>query len=75
MIPKAFAPGMVTSDGWEYGGVFTPDLKEFYFIREVIDDEGNPAQQVVLIQNHDGDVDIFWVDAQVIETLRPKEKE
>jgi len=33
LIPEIFAPGMVTTDGWEVSGVFTPDLKEFYFIR------------------------------------------
>ncbi|WP_298421150.1 hypothetical protein [uncultured Kordia sp.] len=33
LIPKPFAPGIVTTDGWEVSGVFTPDLKEFYFIR------------------------------------------
>lgn len=32
--PIAFAPGIVTTDKFEYGGVFTPDMKEFYFIRE-----------------------------------------
>lgn len=30
----AFAPGLVTTSGWEYGGVFTPDMKEFYFLRD-----------------------------------------
>lgn len=34
LIPEAFAPGLVTTGGWEYGGVFTPDLGEFYFIRD-----------------------------------------
>ncbi|CAN0574345.1 unnamed protein product, partial [Laminaria digitata] len=39
LVPKPFAPGTVTSENWEYGGVFTPDLKEFYFIREVPESE------------------------------------
>ena len=33
-IPKAFAPGIISTKGWEVGGAFTPDMKEFYFIRE-----------------------------------------
>ena len=61
LIPEVFAPGMVTTNGWEYGGVFTPDLKEFYFIREAIDDEGNSIQQFVLIQNNNGE----WQDSVI----------
>ena len=30
---KVFAPGIVSKKGWDYGGVFTPDMKEFYFAR------------------------------------------
>jgi len=30
--PKAFAPGIVSTEHWQVGGVFTPDLKEFYFL-------------------------------------------
>ena len=37
LIPVPFAPGLVVTKGWEYGGVFTPDQKEFYFIRKVAD--------------------------------------
>lgn len=33
LVPEAFAPGIVTTNGYEYGGAFTPDLKEFYFIK------------------------------------------
>lgn len=32
--PEPFAPGMVVTDGWEYGGVFSPDMKEFYYLKE-----------------------------------------
>ena len=35
VIPKPFAPGIISTDDWEAGGVFTPDLKEFYLLREV----------------------------------------
>ncbi len=33
LIPEPFAPGIVTTEYYEYSGVFTPDIKEFYFIR------------------------------------------
>ena len=33
LTPEPFAPGLVTSEFWEYGAAFTPDLKELYFIR------------------------------------------
>lgn len=32
--PEAFAPGIVSTDHYEYSGTFTPDMKEFYFIRQ-----------------------------------------
>jgi len=48
LVPKPFAPGMVTTSGWEYGGVFTPDLKEFYFLKEVKDDQGNKKMKFVV---------------------------
>lgn len=33
LIPQPFAPGIVTTKGWEYGAIFSPDMKEFYFLR------------------------------------------
>ena len=33
LIPEAFAPGIVTTEHYEYSGVFTPDMIEFYLIR------------------------------------------
>lgn len=33
LIPEAFAPGIVTTEHYEFSGVFTPDMKEFYLIR------------------------------------------
>lgn len=44
--PEPFAPGMVTTKNWQYSGVFTPDMKEFYFIREVEEDK----QEFVVFQ-------------------------
>lgn len=32
-LPQAFAPGIVTTDHYEFSGVFTPDMKDFYLIR------------------------------------------
>lgn len=50
-IPEVFAPGIVSTKGWEYGGAFTPDLNEFYFIREVGETEENKKQEFVVIRN------------------------
>jgi len=50
LTPEAFAPGIVTTQGWEYGGSFTPDMNEFYFIREV-EVEENKKQEFVVFQN------------------------
>ncbi|MTI30543.1 TolB family protein [Xanthovirga aplysinae] len=47
LMPEPFAPGIVTTEHWEYGGGFSPDLKEFYFIREV---EENKEQEFVVFQ-------------------------
>ncbi|GER02270.1 hypothetical protein JCM17845_28930 [Iodidimonas gelatinilytica] len=32
-IPERFAPGIVSTEHWEYSGTFTPDLREFYLLR------------------------------------------
>jgi hypothetical protein len=34
LIPEAFAPDIVCTEFYEYSGTFTPDMKEFYFIRQ-----------------------------------------
>lgn len=33
LTPMAFAPGLVTTQGYEYGAAFSPDMQAFYFIR------------------------------------------
>ena len=33
MVPIPFAPGLVSTEIYEYDGAFTPDMKAFYFIR------------------------------------------
>lgn len=50
LIPEAFAPGIVSTEGWEIGGAFTPDMKEFYFIRKV-EENGKLKQEFVVFQN------------------------
>ena len=49
--PEPFAPGPVTTEGWEYCGGFTPDLNEFYFLREVGETEADKKMEFVVIQN------------------------
>ena len=33
LLPIPFAPGLVSTEIYEYDGAFTPDMKSFYFIR------------------------------------------
>lgn len=51
--PEPFAPGMVSTDNWEFGGAFTPDLKEFYFLREVGENEEEKAMKFMVYQYKD----------------------
>lgn len=54
LTPEPFAPGLVTTQGWEYNGGFTPDLKEFYFLREVGKTlEDRKTEFVVIKYNND----------------------
>lgn len=48
LTPEPFAPGIITTEHWEYGGTFTPDLKEFYFIRKA---EASDKQEFVVLKN------------------------
>ena len=50
LIPEPFAPGLVTTQGWEYYGDFTPDLKEFYFLREVENTKEDTSTEFVVIK-------------------------
>jgi len=50
LIPMLFAPGLVSTNDWEVGGVFTPDLKEFYFLREIGKKEEDKKQVFMMIQ-------------------------
>ncbi|MEM6747275.1 MAG: hypothetical protein AAF608_07640 [Pseudomonadota bacterium] len=50
-LPVSFAPGLVSSELFEYGAAFSPDRKEFYFIREV---ELDGPQEFVVFRYVDG---------------------
>ncbi len=49
LTPVVFAPGIVSTKGWEYGVVFAPNLEEVYFVREV-DVETKPRQEMVVFE-------------------------
>ncbi len=59
--PEPFAPGIVTTEGWEYCGGFTPDLKEFYYLREVGETEEDKKTEFVVI-HHKGNQ---WVETVI----------
>jgi Tol biopolymer transport system component len=50
LTPEPFIPGLVTTGGWEFSGVFSPDMKEFYFLRK---NEGVKEQEFV-VYIHEG---------------------
>ena len=54
LVPEPFALGMVTGDNWQYGGSFTPDMKEFYFIREFGETEEDKKMEFVVFQYNEG---------------------
>jgi len=61
-IPEVFAPGIVTTDRFEYGATFTPDLKEFYFTRAT--GEGR-NREFVAFKNEGGQ----WVETIISRAL------
>lgn len=48
--PVPFAPGIITTDDWEYGVTFAPGMKELYWIRMVDTDTEQPKQEVVIYE-------------------------
>ncbi len=50
LTPEPFAPGVITKEGWQVSGVFTPDMQEFYFIRK---NEETKEQVLVTYQYKD----------------------
>ena len=49
MTPEVFAPGIISTQGWEYGVVFAPSMKEVYWVREINADT-EPEQQFVMYE-------------------------
>jgi hypothetical protein len=49
LTPERFAPGLVSTDAIELNGVFSPDLREFYFTR-VVDGLGTMHQIIFVRQ-------------------------
>ncbi len=50
LTPKVFAPGIISTKGWEYGVVFAPSLREIYWVREV-NVETKPKQEMVVFES------------------------
>ena len=50
ITPEPFAPGIVVTDGWEYGLIFMPNMKEAYFLRN--NPETNKHEQMLLKQKN-----------------------
>ena len=53
MIPETFAPGVISTSGWEYGVTFAPGMKELYWLREVNTDTEPKREFVVYEQKGD----------------------
>ena len=62
LTPVSFAPGLVSTPGYEYSGVFSPDMSEFYFIR---DGETGSGQEFVVISEEQG----CWRDTVLSERV------
>lgn len=63
LTPKLFAPEIVSPDGSFEGGIFSPDMKAFYFTRK----NGKYKQRTFFVMRHDGnrwgqesETDIRW---------------
>ncbi len=50
VVPEPFAPGLITSERWEYGVAISPDMKELYLLR---DDANEKTEFVVFYQDKD----------------------
>jgi len=50
LTPEVFAPNIISTKGWEVSGVFGPDMKEFYYIRENAETK---KQELVLVEYKD----------------------
>lgn len=53
LVPETFAPGFISTSNWEVGGVFTPDLNEFYFLREIGEKEEDKKQVFMVVKKNE----------------------
>jgi len=60
LTAERFAPGIVSTEGWEIGSAFSPDMDEFYFIRRRQD---NKKVESVIYKKQDN---------QWFETITPR---
>lgn len=52
LTAEVFAPGIISTKGWEYGVVFAPNMKEMYMVREV-NKGASPKQEFVVFEQED----------------------
>jgi hypothetical protein len=62
LTPEPFAPGIVTTKGFDDGGVFSLDMGEFYFIRGRLDNK--KAESVIYKQKNNLWIETVGKDAQ-----------
>ena len=56
--PEPFAPGIITTKGWEYGGVFSPDMREFYVLKR--DENETTWQHVYRYREGEWHDEVLW---------------
>ncbi len=52
MVAEPFAPGIISTEGWEVEGVFAPGMKEFYFTTS----RGEPFRPTVIGFRQEGNI-------------------
>ncbi|ASK87061.1 TolB family protein [Sphingorhabdus sp. SMR4y] len=57
LTPEAFAPGLVTTENWEYGGAFSPDMREYYLLKS----DENESTAFVVFRYEDGN----WQESRI----------
>jgi hypothetical protein len=79
MTPEIFAPGIISTGHSERIAAFTPDGKYFFFTSNRILHKSYSEipltyEKKLKIMNSpgNGSADIYWVDAKIIEDLKPK---
>ena len=60
MTPEVFAPNVISTSMWETSGVFSPDMKAFYYIRGIKKD--NKLEQQLVAYKH---IDNKWISSVV----------